>query len=781
MVKLKEFIVGKQIPISRLGTFQIKQNVFDFQPRTPNYEMDKAIDAYQNRTQISSGVNQMAMFILGDKISFTSKDQKSVEWMDKWYKQRKRTFNKVARRYTIETLVTGNPALEPAFLKTKEGGLKLDNVYSVQDGSRIYVNNNKKDYPYYDYIYKVPMRARGTNFKGRNVEQFRLSYITGDSFKTTWIWGIGYTKEELWVDQVGYSRDGLYGRGIVMCAIDDLDVLTQIIQNYATIARYRAIGKKIFTVTGEDGEPGEPEDMEYLRKELNDSRDRDHIIFNKKTEMKDLSYTGQQENMDFQANFLRQNIGSATVPNYMTPWAGTITYATANKSSVPFELVIKNYQEIITTAWNDWIIGALRINNPNLADDLSFKFGEISLETLDEKITNMVELYDRNVITQNELRKYIGWREVDGGDFYKKDLAPEDNFGFESVKVAKAGGAPNGDTFLAKESLKESNADDLNKFLKSIGKTATKTTTQIKYADLKNNGLRLIKADDGYVVYRSKTLLKTFGIDERLAAVAYFDNVKINIEKSFDEFVESNKDEDKIVDKLFKDVKEQQYIAIKKILKDLKDSNTLSEDSIKKIEKEFNKIEDNLGMIAFAAVLAMLMLNKNQVEDLVENDPNTDVKGIDEVIELSIKKDNRLLANNLEDALKNYNQDLSQKVRKRVTDAIVSGQDIKELEKDIKKDFNQYKAKAGKEDWKIKRITYNELKNTSILNQLNLWLATGYTEVIHRTTIDDVTGEKDRRFNGRLFDIGYLLNHSEDRILLHSGCRCSYEPIKRGV
>ncbi|MCK9320285.1 hypothetical protein, partial [Methanoculleus sp.] len=699
MVTLKEFVVGKQIPIERLGTFKIKQNIFDFQPRTPNYEMDKSIDAYNNRPQINSGVNQMAMFIIGDKISFKSKDKQSVEWMEKWYKQRKRSLDRVIFRYVIETLVTGNPALEPAYIPGRNGeGLVLDNVFSVQDSSRIYVNNNKTDYPNYDYIYKVPMRSRGTKFKGRNVEYFRLSYITGDSFKTTWIWGIGYRKDELWVDPIGYSKDGLYGRGIVMAAIDDLDVLTQIIQNYATVARYRAIGKKIFTVTGEDGEPGEPEDMAFLKNQLENSGDRDHIIFNKKTDMKDLSYTGQSENMDFQANFLRQNIGSVVVPNYMTPWAGTTTYATANKASVPFELVIKWYKNIIITAFNDWIISNLRLTaNPNLSDDLSFKFGDICLETLDEKITNIVQLYDRNTITLNELREYVGWPQVIGGDYYKKDLEQEPNFGFNSVPNNMDGDTPNGESFHEKETLKEG------------------SQTIVKYDDLRGNNIKLIKTDSEYLIYRSKTLLKSFNLTERDSAISYYNNVKKNIKKSFDEFIESDKDKDLVVKKLYKDVKEQQYNAMTQVLQTIK-NNPLDSNIINVVDRIFDNIKQNFPAIAVGAVLATLALNKSELEKQSEHEINK----IDDVYNIQINNNNKLLSKNLQNQLNIYNQTLAQQIKSRITMAIASGESVDDLVKDLKHDFGQYKSKEAPEDWKIQRIARTELATTSAINQLSL-------------------------------------------------------------
>lgn len=77
-------------------------------------------------------------------------------------------------------------------------------------------------------------------------------------------------------------------------------------------------------------------------------------------------------------------------------------------------------------------------------------------------------------------------------------------------------------------------------------------------------------------------------------------------------------------------------------------------------------------------------------------------------------------------------------------------------------------------DYEIERVARTELSSSRTLLQLLKWKEQGYKEVRHITHFSKNTGEKDKRFNGRIFKIDYLLTHPEDRVPLHPNCRCNY-------
>jgi hypothetical protein len=116
--------------------------------------------------------------------------------------------------------------------------------------------------------------------------------------------------------------------------------------------------------------------------------------------------------------------------------------------------------------------------------------------------------------------------------------------------------------------------------------------------------------------------------------------------------------------------------------------------------------------------------------------------------------------------------------------------DYSKLKKSIKDEVVEY-DKDGKpnfKDYEIERVARTELSSMRELNKLLRWKENGITQVQHKTTISPTTGEKDRLFNNRIFEIDYLLKNPDDRIPLHPNCLINwrtpiltedgYKPIK---
>ena len=128
----------------------------------------------------------------------------------------------------------------------------------------------------------------------------------------------------------------------------------------------------------------------------------------------------------------------------------------------------------------------------------------------------------------------------------------------------------------------------------------------------------------------------------------------------------------------------------------------------------------------------------------------------------------------MENQLRTMNDKMKNDVFRIISDGIATNRPVGEIQQEIKDKYSYYKTKKNPQDWQISRVARTELSNASALMKLLKWKRMGFEKVEHITVIDDVTGEKDRRFNHRIFTIDHLLMKEDDRIPLHPNCRCAY-------
>jgi hypothetical protein len=74
---------------------------------------------------------------------------------------------------------------------------------------------------------------------------------------------------------------------------------------------------------------------------LNTPEDEDHIVINRKLNVNDMGPT-QVNEFSGPLEFVRKDMTSGVLPNFMTPWADSVTFASSNNAKVPFELSLEN-------------------------------------------------------------------------------------------------------------------------------------------------------------------------------------------------------------------------------------------------------------------------------------------------------------------------------------------------------------------------------------------------------------------------------------------------------
>jgi len=216
---------------------------------------------------------------------------------------------------------------------------------------------------------------------------------------------------------MGWSRDGIYGRGFISSAIDDGEVLLEIIKNLAIVSRTRALNTKIVSI-GTETDRATIQDINQLDFDLKNRREDEHIIINKPVSQVDLSHAGKYEKMETEMDYLRKDIASGLVPNFLTPWNESVNKATASEMKIPFQLELDGLMEDILLFLKEIIIDDLRQEYTWLSHDAVFEFGHVDLTSREERMTYAQAMFQDNVLTMNEYREAAGYEEVDNGDVW---------------------------------------------------------------------------------------------------------------------------------------------------------------------------------------------------------------------------------------------------------------------------------------------------------------------------------------------------------------------------
>jgi SPP1 gp7 family putative phage head morphogenesis protein len=779
MVTLKEYFTPNRF-VTRLGAITFPSNIWKEEKRTPHYEMDKAIEMYQTRPMINSGVKQLARFICGDTINIKSSDPRTHDFLNKWLDMRK-VFDNEVFNMAISGLVTGNIFVERDWKQLVSGGWVLDNAFNINDTSRVYLNLDWRGDEDAYWLYEVPIEVRTYGFGGENKTPkfWKINYVYGSYLFAKMIWAIPIHKSKIAHCKIGWSKDMIYGRSFLASAIDDGEILTEILKDYSVIARYRALGRKIFSI-GTLEDPATPEDIDKLSCDLKQVQDEDHIILNKPLKSEPLSFTGENDPMTSQLEFLQKDMSSGIIPNYLTPWNADVNKATANEVKIPFQLEIESFKSDLLNFLNNLIIGDLRKAYPWISSDASFTLGNVSLDSRADRIEEGLKLYQANIVTLNELRDTIGMDTLPGGDVFYKDIASANIVQQkQSVTETKAVFDMPTAPFTEQARITYTVTDD-GEWLKKAPLSAKIINPAVsKKVNVNGRVIRLIKSEEGYSIWDGATLMKSFEPDEKKSADAYFDNYKENKNKALEDYYENDLPEHEVMDDFFDEVKRLNAEIISDLFKEipkskvkaekyLKEQMVLGKDILPKMDGIFDKFNDRISDIVNKVSKDLLGISIGKVDVL-----GRDVEA-DEATQKELGEQSEVLKSRMTQELKSMNDKMKTDVFRQLADGISEGKHPSEIQQALKDKYASWKRKENPQDWQISRVVRTELSNSAIMMKLTKWKNMGFNKVEHLTKIDDKTGEKDRKFNHKIFDIEYLMKNSDDRIPLHPSCRCSY-------
>ena len=797
-MKFEEFIgFGKTFSPGRtldLGAISFDTSVIDEGVvRTPHDEMKQAYRMMNNRPLVNSAMSQFTRFVIGTGICFKSPtSESSQEFANKWIEQRthlrRDTFNGGKLGVGL-----GNCFFEVCMEQGANGQPWFDNVYVIDDPSRVYENINRTSDEEY-WIYEVPTELkyfnhRGTNYKPR---YFKINYVAGSHIGRKVVYGIPLHKDKLKHFKFGLSKDGIYGRGFLASALDDDEVVNQIINSTAKIAKYKSIGTKLVSFFSEEGDV-RPEDIEKFEENMESRRYEDLILTNKKHQITPLSHVGEYDSMLSELDFFRKEIQSGIVPSFLTPWGGDTKFTNAGEIKIPFQLEISSVQQEYIDFLNELITKPL-IAQHGLAEDLTIHLEVVDLETKSEKMVYMLPLFLNNSITLNELRKVAGFELVEEGDkfLYQLPIQMQQQFGMPQGGMSgdassRSFSLPNA---VSPNSHQEHHKDccggSASKFQEAFESTdsdetwrrrilkhnqATKRLAQNLTVKKKRNiGGKIIRlAQDAetelFYIYNGAMLLKDFASDERKVATAYFDKQVEKLRALSETFEDGKTREDELVDEMLDKLDKAMAKSVDDFFKELekakvkKEAFGLDPEVLKKLKKSFDRF-GIAGKAIVAGILAKIFSNiikpsKDKVaagEDTIVEEP--------EILE-DLEQAQALMTQRIEDQLDVFKVQKLQDVRRKLIDGVTAGKTHAQIKDDIKKDVSDFKRKDNVFTFELNRIVRTELGGTSNLARLLKWDKQGY-EFYEWITMDDnkVRPEHEKRHR-KVFKIKDALNGKE--------------------
>jgi len=208
------------------------------------------------------------------------------------------------------------------------------------------------------------------------------------------------------------------------------------LKNWALIAKYRSLGKKIIGFFNDNGESVDMPELDKIKERFDEMEEEDSLLVNRKFVSEDLTFNGSDNMMSAEMEHLRKDSGSALVPNFMTAFSQDSAMATAAEAKIPFALELTAMQEELSAIFNSLITEDLKKNNKWLAADLSLTLRAPELYSRDEQSNVISQAYNSRVASFNEYRKALGLPTVTGGDIWGSE-PPLTNIKVDNTITAK--------------------------------------------------------------------------------------------------------------------------------------------------------------------------------------------------------------------------------------------------------------------------------------------------------------------------------------------------------
>jgi SPP1 gp7 family putative phage head morphogenesis protein len=752
------------------------------QSRTPHYEILKGIEMYELNPIVNSGLNQLCTFVIPNKkIKITSKDPASVEFLEEWHEQRRGILEEFKNIFLTFSM-SGQGYIEKFYEKDEEGQSILDNVFSINDASRVYINPNDINGPT-AFIYELPVGIKQFMYRGEWVNPgfHTVTYIKNYQFVFKKVYGFPIPGWKIGHLKHSWSRDNIYGRSPLISALDAHNVMGEIISSWDTISRTRQIDQKILTVDSMESGLEVPQSrLDDIAEELANN-DKSYTLLNipLKFSGQDISVSGRYDLMEGVFDIARRMLITSLLPNHLTPWSDSATTQGAEAAMPPLMARVKALQNELISFLNKEILDELRKSYNWLASDVSYYFDEPKIIDDSYYISKVTDLVNSEIITKEQAKNYLLRLGVLDEEVFSSadgDEGDDELAGKEHPREAKA--LKEVFTKKAFKEIKTFTGDTFEKFKRRLREQNPKLKTggweELKYQGVGGHDVRLVKAQDQVMLFDGYDIIETFSltiINKDVYIKAFSDYIK-RLRDSFEDFVDEETEQDRVIKELEAEVKKELDAQLKKVLKAIDEYSSKTEGFsekflgvgiLPKLDDLFKGFNISIGK---SVTQALNKLNLSIV------DGEEDERLAPPEVRDYLGRKKKLLSDNIKTQINTTKDKMLADIKTTLSQGITAGQSVSDIKSNVKKSFN-YADGVG---YKFDRIIRTETNTASKLLKLQKYQRMGFETVMWVTRDDSKVRDDHKKMHRRVYKISDLLKSITNRDLQLFNCRCTVTP-----
>lgn len=417
-------------------TYKYAQDIYSETTLTIHQEKAKCKKAYSENTFLQKAVNGFLNIIMGDNPHIKSDNESLTLYSSRWMYFS--CYLKEIRNGIKQALISGDGYVKK--IKGDKGSFKYINIDNSED---IYIDwdyEQNKPKRYIQRVYYTEAQSK----KIKNYSTFTLETPLG----TETINGIEFSADEIihlkFLDHIW----GIYGRSPLASALKDVDILNQMERSAAVIARYKAVPKKvIFPSTNKEDEVMDDKAVLKVKNVLEKMRDFESPVLGTQFSSLNLTDGGQALDLTPYFDYFKRKISIVMSPEFVVH-GELINRSTSEDQKQLFYLdvcsVRNEFYGVIKETSSEGLIASLKvltdvnIKVPNAK--FEFIFGEYDVELRIEKTNRIQKEWNDGMITLNEYRKAMGYKEdEDFGMAYKWELtsSPESEIGEKLKNLVK--------------------------------------------------------------------------------------------------------------------------------------------------------------------------------------------------------------------------------------------------------------------------------------------------------------------------------------------------------
>ena len=398
--------------LSNLGVIGFGAGISDKRiVRTPHYEITKSLEMFELNIIVNSAVNQLVSFIIPNKkVKISSKDKATVEWLEEWHELRAGIIEEF-RNILITRIVSGQGYAETIYDEEEGKGVTLDNVYSYNDSSRIYVNPDVSEDGSDAFILQLPVGMKQFTYRGKpkTLTFYQVRYIKNYQYTMKRVYGCLISDDEIMHWKAGWSRDNIYGRSQLMAAIDADNIMQELISTWDTVIRTRRKDVKIYSIAdAETGKKYSQKQMDVITDELQNTSSSVKLInIPLKATETSFNATGTYDLFEGVFDSVRRMVIMALLPQHLTPWNDSATTQGSEAAMPPFLLRIKSLQNEFIHFLNSCTIDNLRKSEEWLAKDATYVFDEPIIMGQDYYVRVITDMVSAGFINEKQGQQYL--------------------------------------------------------------------------------------------------------------------------------------------------------------------------------------------------------------------------------------------------------------------------------------------------------------------------------------------------------------------------------------